>query len=150
MGPLRRFGLCAIVLLAAGSAAAESARPILPWVRLVPPDHFCVRFGTFGWIGYLRDTDALARRGDSAGAAERERALGEALWYLGRGTGRICSCGSKEAVLADLKRMLPELKRRPGIAYQDTQAAARVEGVIAGIEADGVAVVPPAHAGCVR
>ena len=129
------------------TAAAETAKPPPEWVRLVPPDRMCIRFGDYDWLQYIRGTDLFSA---TVTLRARERALGETLWYLGRGTGRICSCGTKQAVLADLKAMLPELKKRPGIAYQDMKAADHVEGVIAGIEAEGIGVVPPAHTGCKR
>lgn len=145
-----RLGLVLAALAAPAVAMAETKAPATPWVRHVPPDRFCIGFGSFDWLRYMRDTDALARQGRKTAAAERSRALGEALWYLGRGTGRICSCGPKDAVLADLRRMLPELERRPAIAFQDMTAAAQVEGVIAGIEAGGVAVVATSNAGCAR
>ncbi len=147
---LALFGLCLAALAAPGSAAAETARPQPPWVRLVPPDRFCIRFGGFDWLRYFREIDAMAKTRHVADARARERTLGEALWYLGRGSGRICSCGPKSAVVADLKAMLPALKQRPAIAYQDMAAAEHVGGVIAGIEAEGIAVVPPAHEGCAR
>ena len=132
-------------LMLAAAAAAETAPP--PWVRYVAPDRQCIRFGEYDWHRYMFETDVLSSRRT---IAAREQALGEALWYLGRGTGRICSCGPKAAVLADLRTMLPELRKRPGVAYQEMKAAAHIGGVIAGIEADGIAVVPPSHEGCTR
>jgi|SRR5688572_29718868 len=139
----------ALALLFAGGGA-HGAEGETPWLRLVPPDRMCLRFGDYDWLKYIREIDTMAKGRHAAVARAREKALGEALWYLGRGTGRICSCGGKEAVLADLRRMLPELKKRPRIAHQDMAAADQIGGVIAGIEAEGIAVVPPAHEGCKR
>jgi hypothetical protein len=143
------FGVVAAALAPAPASMAEAA-PARPWVRLVSPDRACLRFGTFDWLGYIRDADALARAGRAAEARARERALGESLWHLGRGTGRICSCSGKGAVLRDLRLLVPALKAHPGIAHHDMAAADHVEGTIAGIEAGGIAVVPPQHAGCKR
>jgi hypothetical protein len=137
-----------VLALLSLSAAAHAAEGETPWVRLVPPDRMCLRFGEYDWLKYIREIDTMAKGRHTAVARAREKALGEALWYLGRGTGRICSCGSKEAVLADLRRMLPELKKRPRIAHQDMAAADHVGGTIAGIEADGIAVVSAEHEGC--
>jgi hypothetical protein len=149
---LRRaaLGLVALPLALAPGALAETKPAPPPWVRHVAPDRLCLQFGHFDWLRYIRDTDRIARAGRTDEAAARERALGESLWYLGRGTGRICSCGPKAAVLGDLRRLLPELKKRPGIAHQDMTAADHVAGTIAGIEAGGIAVVPPQHQGCKR
>ena len=148
---MHRFGiaLSLAALAAVGPALAETAVPE-PWVRYVAPDRLCLRFGSFDWRGYMVATDAMAKRGQKEAAAKRYQALGEALWYLGRGTGRICSCTSQSATVLDLKRLVPELKRRPAIAHQEMAAAEHVEGTIAGIEAGGVAVVPPSHEGCKR
>ena len=144
---LRIFFVAAALLFASATQAAERETP---WMRLVPPDRMCLRFGDYDWLKYIREIDTMAVGRHATVARAREKALGEAVWYLGRGTGRICSCGSKEAVLADLRRMLPELKKHPRIAHQDMPAADHVGGVIAGIEAEGIAVVPPAHEGCKR
>jgi hypothetical protein len=144
-----RRALLALALSSA-SAAAQAAEGETPWVRLVPPDRLCLRFGDYDWLKYIREIDTMAKGRHAAVARAREKALGEALWYLGRGTGRICSCGSKDAVLVDLRRMLPELKKRPRIAHQNMAAADQIGGVIAGIEADGVAVVSAEHEGCKR
>lgn len=141
-------GVVAVLLASAPASMAETAPP--PWVRLVAPDRMCLRFGTFDWLGYIRQSDALARDGRKADAEAHERALGESLWHLGRGTGRICSCSGRVAVLRDLRLLVPALKTRPGIGHQGMAAAGHVEGTIAGIETGGIAVVPPQHAGCKR
>lgn len=147
--------LLPIALFAAAAGApvmaAAEATTAPPWVRNVAPDRACIRFGSFDWLRYIRESDNLRAKDTTKRVAiARDQQLGEALWYLGRGTGRICSCGGKEAVLADLRRMLPELKKRSSIRYQDMPAADHVAGAIAGIEAEGIAVVPPAHEGCTR
>ena len=145
----RLIAICvAAIALPAPSLAETAPRP--PWVRHVAPDRHCIRFASFDWRGYMATTDAMARRGQKEAAAKRSQALGEALWYLGRGTGRICSCASQAATVADLRRLVPELKRRPTIAHNEKPAAEQVESVITGINVGGLAVVPPSDEGCKR
>jgi hypothetical protein len=80
------LGLCLAALAAPGGAAAETAMPQPPWVRLVPPDRFCIRFGGFDWLSYIREIDAMAKTRHAADArASARSARRSGIWGAAAG-----------------------------------------------------------------